>query len=293
MTTGNKHEEGGKPLDVEGDGASAGVPAAGELEGSAYNPLGNVGVHHWQAGIITRPGLDERSSVFFAAIEMTRMPMVITDPKQADNPIVFVNRAFLDLTGYGEKDVLGRNCRFLQGPRTDPETVEEVRAAVAEQRAVAVDILNYKADGRPFWNALFIGPVFDPEGKLLYFFASQMDITRRRSSEQAFRQAQKMEAIGQLTAGLAHDFNNLLQVVTSNLEVVEQRLDSDDVALRSVGGPPPGGGAPRRYHEKRAAIAARFAVRQSISAGRGGPAPVRYSISAVCSPKWPRLRSSK
>lgn len=234
MTIGSKHEDGGKPLDVEGDGASAGVPAAGELEGSAYSPLGNPGLQHWQAGIITQPGLDERSSVFFAAIEMTRMPMVITDPRQADNPIVFANRAFLDLTGYEEKDVLGRNCRFLQGPRTDPETVEEVRAAVAEQRAVAVDILNYKADGRPFWNALFIGPVFDPQGKLLYFFASQMDISRRRDSEQAFRQAQKMEAIGQLTAGLAHDFNNLLQVVTGNLELVEQRLEDDEVALRSV-----------------------------------------------------------
>lgn len=236
MTMGSKREEdGGKPLDVEGDGASAGVPAAGELEGNAFNPLGDAtGAQHWQAGIITHPGLDERSSVFFAAIEMTRMPMVITDPRQADNPIVFANRAFLDLTGYEEPDVLGCNCRFLQGPRTDPETLEEVRTAVAEQRAVAVDLLNYKADGTPFWNALFIGPVFDPQGKLLYFFASQMDISRRRTSEQAFRQAQKMEAIGQLTAGLAHDFNNLLQVVTGNLELVEQRLEGDDVALRSV-----------------------------------------------------------
>ncbi|HEY1227552.1 MAG TPA: PAS domain-containing protein, partial [Ramlibacter sp.] len=189
-----------KPLDVQG--GTAGVPASGELEGSHFNPLGNPGVKHWQAGIVTRPGLEDRSNVFFAAIEMTRMPMVVTDPRQPDNPIAFVNRAFLDLTGYAEEDLLGKNCRLLQGPRTDPSTVAEVRAAVAEQRAVAVDILNYKADGSEFWNALFIGPVFDADGKLLYWFSSQLDISRRRMSEQSYLQAQKMEAIGQLTAGL-------------------------------------------------------------------------------------------
>ena len=206
-----------KPLDVQG--GTAGVPASGELEGGRFNPLGNPGVKHWQAGYVTRPGLGDRSNVFFAAIEMTRMPMVVTDARQPDNPIAFVNRAFLDLTHYEEKDLLGRNCRLLQGPRTDPSTLAEVRAAVAEQRAVAVDILNYKADGSEFWNALFIGPVFDAGGKLLYWFSSQLDISRRRMSEQSYLQAQKMEAIGQLTAGLAHDFNNLLQVIAGNLEL--------------------------------------------------------------------------
>ncbi len=235
MAIGNSgNEEGKKPLDVQGEGASAGVPAAGKLEGNSYNPLGNPGIRHWQASYITRPGLNDRSSVFFAAVEMTRMPMVVTDPTQHDNPVVFINRAFLDLTGYAEEEVLGRNCRFLQGEQTDPGTVAEIRAAVSEQRAVAVDILNYKADGTPFWNALFTGPVFDEHGKLLYWFASQMDITRRRVSEQSFRQAQKMEAIGQLTAGLAHDFNNLLQVVTGNLEVVEMRVRNDEAALQAV-----------------------------------------------------------
>jgi PAS domain S-box-containing protein len=210
--------------DAASHGQSAGVPSVGKLEGSAYNPLGNPGIRHWQASQISRPGFEERGNIFFAAIEMTRMPMVVTDPNQPDNPIAFVNRAFLDLTGYEEEQVLGRNCRFLQGEQTDPHTVAEIRTALAEQRAVAVDILNYKADGRPFWNGLFIGPVFDDQGKLLYFFASQMDITRRRVSEQSYLQAQKMEAIGQLTAGLAHDFNNLLQVVAGNLELAATDL---------------------------------------------------------------------
>ncbi|WP_229422904.1 PAS domain-containing protein [Telluria aromaticivorans] len=220
MVTGSgKDDHAGKPLDIQGGGQSAGVPASGEVEGNAVSTLGNPGVKHWQAGYIGRAGLGDRANVFFAAVEMTRMPMVVTDPNQPDNPIVFTNGAFLDLTGYEEKDVLGRNCRFLQGPDTDCATIAEVRHAVAEQRAVAVDVLNYKADGEPFWNALFIGPIFDHEGKLLYFFASQMDISERRGMQEANLQAQKMEAIGQSSAGMAHDFNNLLQVINGNLEL--------------------------------------------------------------------------
>lgn len=233
MATGSGINDGGKSIDEQGGGQSAGVPADGEVEGNSYSPLGRPGMRHWQASYITEPGLNDRSSVFFAAVEMTRMPMVVTDPNQDDNPIVFVNRAFLDMTGYEESAVLGHNCRFLQGPETDRETVQEVREAVDERRAVAVDLLNYKADGKPFWNALFLGPIFDKDGKILYFFASQMDITRRRVSEQSFRQAQKMEAIGQLTAGLAHDFNNLLQVITGNLEVAALHC-GDNRSLRTA-----------------------------------------------------------
>jgi PAS domain S-box-containing protein len=184
-------------------------------------------MNHWRESVISHRGLDERGNVFFAAIEMTRMPMVLTDPNQDDNPIVFANKAFLDLTGYEESEVLGRNCRFLQGAMTDRETVAEIRKAVTEGASVAAEILNYKRDGTPFWNALFIGPVYDREGRLAYQFASQLDVTRRRNSEQAFRQAQKMESIGQLTAGLAHDFNNLLQVVNGNLELLSSCVDGE------------------------------------------------------------------
>ncbi len=212
-----------KALDVQGGGQSRGVPANSEVEGNSVHPMGppedNPGIHHWQSGYIEHGGLDERGNIFFAAVEMTRMPMLITDPRQDDNPIVFANGAFTDLTGYSEEQILGRNCRFLQGPDTDRATVAELRRAVDEERAVAVDILNYKADGTPFWNALFFGPIFDQDGKLLYFFASQMDITERRNNQESWLQAQKMEAIGQLSAGMAHDFNNLLQVINGNLEI--------------------------------------------------------------------------
>ncbi len=235
MVMGSNKEEGlDKPLDEKGGGQSAGVPASGEVEGNAYSPLGAPGMKHWQASFISREGLQDRSNVFFAAVEMTRMPMVVTDPRQPDNPIVFVNGAFLDLTQYKEEQVLGRNCRMLQGPDTDRRTVDEIRNAIGEQRPVSVDILNYKADGTTFWNALFMGPVFDTEGQLLYFFASQMDISERRSSQDAYLQAQKMEAIGQLTAGMAHDFNNLLQVINGNLEVAVVSLDDPGAAREAL-----------------------------------------------------------
>jgi PAS domain S-box-containing protein len=211
--------------ETEGNGQSSGIPADGAMDVGAREPIETRGLHHWREATITEPGLDDRGNVFFAAIEMTRMPMILTDPHQPDNPIVFANKAFLDLTLYEEAEVLGRNCRFLQGPQTDREMVAQLRDAVAEKESVALEILNYRRDGSPFWNAVFIGPVHDTSGKLLYFFASQLDVTRRRESEKAALQAQKMEAVGQLTAGLAHDFNNLLQVVNGNLELATARVE--------------------------------------------------------------------
>ena len=91
---------------------------------------------------------------FAAAIRGTRMPMLITDPRQHDNPIVFANDAFLVLTGYERDEVMGRNCRFLQGEGTDPAAVDQMRAAIRDEVDINLDILNYRKDGRPFWNAL-------------------------------------------------------------------------------------------------------------------------------------------
>lgn len=213
--------------EVEGGGQILGVPAGDALSSTGSDPTGGRAKRHWRESVITRPGLDDRGDVFFAAIEMTRMPMILTDPNEADNPIVFANKAFLDLTGYEDSEILGRNCRFLQGAQTDREQVTELREAIARRDSIALEILNYKRDGTPFWNAVFIGPVYDTQGTLLYFFASQLDVTRRRESEQAFQQAQKMEAIGQLTAGLAHDFNNLLQVVTGSLELLSGQIEGE------------------------------------------------------------------
>lgn len=209
---------------------STGTPAEGSMDVGAREPIETSGIHHWQEATITEPGLDARGNVFFAAIEMTRMPMVITDPHQDDNPIVFANNAFLDLTLYEKEEVVGRNCRFLQGAQTDRGEVAKLREAIEAEDSIALELLNYKRDGTPFWNAVFIGPIHDASGKLLYFFASQIDVTRRRESEKTLLQTQKMEAVGQLTAGLAHDFNNLLQVVNGNLELAAARVEDDRIS---------------------------------------------------------------
>ncbi len=207
---------------------ASGLPADGTMEGGGQEPLGRPGHRHWRQSTITHPGLEDRGDVFFAAVEMTRMPMILSDPRQPDNPVVFANNAFLDLTGYETHEIIGRNCRFLQGAQTSRETVRELREAIAARDAISVELLNYRRDGSAFWNAVFIGPVYDPAGELLYFFASQLDVTRRRESEQAARQSQKMEAIGQLTAGLAHDFNNLLHVIGGSLERIVAKRDDPD-----------------------------------------------------------------
>jgi PAS domain S-box-containing protein len=168
---------------------------------------------------------DHRDDVFFAAVSTTRMPMVVTDPHAPGQPIVFANQAFLRMTGYELPEIIGNNCRFLQGPETDLATVDEVRRAVAERREMATEILNYRKDGTTFWNALFISPVFDEQGKLVYYFGSQLDISRRRDAEDALHQAQKMEALGQLTGGIAHDFNNLLQVMSGYVDVMQMGVE--------------------------------------------------------------------
>lgn len=223
----------GKTVPFPGIG-TAGAPTA---SGPAPVGHGNAAYPSRQDGGIDEPDPDDRGRVFFAAVAMTRMPMMVADALKPDHPIVFVNNAFVDLTGYSEEQALGRNCRFLQGPRTDPETVQHIREALARRQPYAAEILNYRRDGTPFWNALFIGPIHDRNGELRYFFASQLDITRRRASEDAFRQSQKMEAIGQLTAGLAHDFNNMLQVISGNLEIAAIRLRNNgniEQALRAI-----------------------------------------------------------
>lgn len=224
----DREQEGGGPE----AGGSAGVPAAGTLPDRPDTTIGTQHMRHWRESTITDDDLSDRGGVFFAAVEMTRMPMILSDPRQPDNPIVFANKAFLDLTGYEEAEVVGRNCRFLQGPRTDRDHVTQLRDAIGHGQPVSLEILNYKRDGTPFWNAVFIGPVTNTDGELLYFFASQLDVTRRRESEDSYRQAQKMEAVGQLTAGLAHDFNNLLQVVSGNHEVLLRKLEQPDLRRR-------------------------------------------------------------
>ncbi|WLH66259.1 histidine kinase famiy protein [Pseudomonas sp. FP2309] len=163
-----------------------------------------------------------RNDLFFAAMQTSRSAMIVTDPAQPDNPIIFANQAFLALTGFEHHEVIGRNCRLLQGPDTDKRALRKVQAALAHQHEACVELLNYRKDGSTFWNELFISPMFNERGQLVCFFASQLDVSRRHDAESRVRRAQDLEALGQLTGGIAHDFNNLLQVMVGYLELIQQ-----------------------------------------------------------------------
>ncbi len=135
---------------------------------------------------------------FLAAIGRMSLPMAVSDPGLPDNPIIFVNDAFLDLTGYEGHELVGRNCRLLQGPGTDPATLDGVRRAIAEEREHTAEILNYRKDGSPFWNQLFISPMRGEDGRLTHFLSSQTDVTRVREADRVEAALRRSEASARL-----------------------------------------------------------------------------------------------
>lgn len=162
---------------------------------------------------------------FAAAIRATRMAMIITDPRKPDNPIVFANDAFLKLSGYARDEIVGRNCRFLQGPESDPEAVSAIREAIEHRQDINIDILNYRKDGSTFWNALYISPVINEEGETQFFFASQLDVTdRKRTEHENLREKDRFErAVAARTAEL----NAALEAKTALLHEVDHRVKNN------------------------------------------------------------------
>ncbi len=125
-------------------------------------------------------GLLNNTDPFVSVVRATHMPMIITNPRLPDNPVVFANDAFCRLSGYDRAEIVGRNCRFLQGAETDPGIRTRIRAAVAAMQPLEIDIRNHRKDGTPFWNRLMMLPVCDAAGELAFFVASQVDVTIER-----------------------------------------------------------------------------------------------------------------
>jgi hypothetical protein len=126
-----------------------------------------------------------------ASVAAAPTGVVISDPNQPDCPIVFANPAFFRITGYAREEVLGRNCRFLQGKGTDPAAVRAIRQAIAEARPVDIRLVNYRRDGSRFVNELHISPVRGADGRLLFFMGIQHDVTERVRAEDAARRARR------------------------------------------------------------------------------------------------------
>jgi PAS domain S-box-containing protein len=175
-------------------------------------------------------------------IENSNVAAVVSDPRLPDNPIVACNGAFTQLTGYSDAEILGRNCRFLRGERTEPAQTEMLREAVTLKRPVMVELINYKKDGTAFRNAVMIAPIFDDLGEVAYFLGSQMAISDQGSSrhEQATeliaalspRQRQILEALtkGRMNKQIAFDLNLTERTIKMHRAALLRALDVRTVA---------------------------------------------------------------
>ena len=125
----------------------------------------------------------------------TDVPVVVSDPRREDDPLVWVNEAFTRVTGYPAGEALGRNCRFLQDPGTDPEELERLRRGMAAQEPVTVVLRNVRRDGTPFWNEVSVSPVHDEHGELVHRVGVQVDVTARVEAERSAAAARGRLAI--------------------------------------------------------------------------------------------------
>lgn len=196
--------------------------------------LVTLGLEHFetlQRDSITRDSLMMRDG----ALGTISQGIAIADATVDDLPLIYVSPSFSVLTGYTSAEILGRNCRFLQGPETNPDTVEAIRRAIALGQGIEVEILNYTKSGEAFWNHLAMSPVFDDQGKLTRYVGVQSDISEQRRLQSQLIQSQRLEAIGTLAGGIAHDFNNLLLVMQGYTSLLLRELKDQrhhDVAQR-------------------------------------------------------------
>ncbi|MBX9877402.1 MAG: PAS domain S-box protein [Candidatus Obscuribacterales bacterium] len=150
-------------------------------------------------------------TLMFQAVEAARNGVVITDPNRADNPIIYTNPAFTEITGYQAEEILGRNCRFLQADDRNQPALNEIRLALEQARPVSAVLRNYRKDGKRFFNELTISPVRDSENRLVAFVGIQHDITRRVEAE---------ERISDFYSVVSHELRTPIAKIKSSLSVI-------------------------------------------------------------------------
>ena len=168
--------------------------------------------------------LEPELRLLYQAISASSNGITISDPGQPDNPLIYVNRSFELMTGYSAEEVLGSNCRFLQGPEGDQPALDEVRAALREGRDCSVLLRNYRKDGTPFWNEFRLSPVHDERGRLVNFVGVQNDVTERKHAEEELRRARDEleDRVRQRTARLAEANAQLQRQIAERRELEEQ-----------------------------------------------------------------------
>jgi PAS domain S-box-containing protein len=163
--------------------------------------------------VTERKEREEQLTLFERAIETAVQGVTIADARQDDMPLIYLNEAFEEITGYTVPECLGENCRFLQGEGTDEETVAEIRRALDEETPVSVEILNYRKDGTPFWNQLDIVPVRDESGTVTHYLGLQQDVTGRIEREQR---------LSVLDRVLRHNVRNRGNVIRARAEQIRR-----------------------------------------------------------------------
>ena len=143
--------------------------------------------------------LDEDGVVLKSTIVNSPIASIISNPRLPDNPIVGVNKAFCELTGYDPDEILGRNCRFLAGPATEPWLTERIHRGTLNRKPTLVEILNYKRCGTPFRNAVLVAPIFLPDGELQYFLGSQVELDDDSTGLLSSRHHRAREIVGTLS----------------------------------------------------------------------------------------------
>ncbi len=187
-------------------------------------PGGAVGCCKAPDPAVDQSGLTA-SQIRDRAVVAAGLSFTISDPGQPDAPLIYVNPAFERTTGYGAAEVIGKNCRFLQGAGTDPARVQEIRDALAREEQVLVTLLNYRKDGTPFWNELSLSPVLDESGTLTHYVGIQADVSSRVATERERTRHLAAEQVARANAETAQRRLALLAEATSLLAAT---LDIDE-----------------------------------------------------------------
>ncbi|MCC7479577.1 PAS domain-containing protein [bacterium] len=151
--------------------------------------------------------------------------ITVSDPRQPDMPLIYANAGFLKMTGYSEAEVLGRNCRFLQGPGSSRAAAQLIRSAIENRLPLVTEILNYRKDGTAFWNQLSLTPVLAADGSLKYYVGVQLDVSQRKQLEQMQRD---------FLDNAAHEFKTPLTIITGVAETLQRQPHLDEATRRSL-----------------------------------------------------------
>ena len=161
------------------------------------------------------------------AMDEAPVGITMSDPAQPDNPLLYVNDRFVEMTGYDREATLGRNCRFLQGAETTDERIDELRAAIAAGEPVTTTLRNYRRDGEEFWNRVSLTPLRDEDGEIDRWVGFQEDVTaHKRYQRRLERQNARLERFAGV---LSHDLRNPLTVAKGRLDVARGEVDNDDL----------------------------------------------------------------